>query len=95
MAPVTRMTTLPGRLAGVMLLALLCAAPLLWGQAPAAGAAAAREPWMDAAPASTGIAVGKKIPPFRLRDQNGKLQDFDSVRGPQGAVIYFNRSADW
>jgi peroxiredoxin len=50
---------------------------------------------MDAAPTSTGIAVGKKIPAFRLPDQNGKTQDFASIRGPKGAVLYFNRSVDW
>ena len=54
-----------------------------------------KEPWMDFAPKSTGIAVGKKIPSFRLRDQAGRVQDFDSIRGPKGAAIYFVRSADW
>ena len=62
-------------------------------QAPAN--APAPEAWMTATPTSTGIAVGQKIPPFQLRDQSGKLQDFNSIRGPKGAVIQFNRSADW
>jgi hypothetical protein len=51
--------------------------------------------WKTAAAASTGLAVGNKIPPFQLRDQNGRLQDFNSIRGPKGAAIYFLRSADW
>ena len=51
--------------------------------------------WMNAAPASTGIAVGQKIPAFSLPDQNGRAQTFDSIKGPNGAVIYFNRSVDW
>ena len=62
-------------------------------QAPAN--APAPEAWTTAPPTSTGIAVGQKIPPFQLRDQFGKLQDFNSIRGPKGAVIQFNRSADW
>ena len=57
--------------------------------------AQARPAWMDAPPTTTGIAVGKKIPAFRATDQNGKIQDFNSLRGPKGAVIMFNRSADW
>ena len=57
--------------------------------------AAGREPWMDFPPTSTGLAIGQKIPSFRLPDQNGKIQDFNSIRGPKGAAIYFVRSADW
>jgi len=61
------------------------------GRAQRAGA----EPWMEAVPTSTGPAIGEKIPPFRVQDQFGKMQDFNSIRGPKGAVILFNRSADW
>jgi len=79
---------------------------LLWtgslgAQAPGAGAqappqpAAPQEPWMSLPPTSTGPAVGEKIPPFRAPDQNGIMQDFNSIRGPKGAAIYFVRSADW
>ena len=57
--------------------------------------AAAPEPWMNFPPTSTGLAVGQKIPSFRAPDQNGRMQDFNSIRGPQGAAIYFVRSADW
>jgi peroxiredoxin len=48
-----------------------------------------------APPLATGIEIGKKIPAFQLKDQNGKLQDFNSIRGPKGAALYFMRSADW
>ena len=44
---------------------------------------------------ATGPEVGQKIPSFSALDQNGKLQDFNSVRGPKGAMIVFLRSADW
>jgi hypothetical protein len=43
----------------------------------------------------TGPDVGKKIPAFCGKDQDGKTWDFDSVKGPKGAVILFYRSAGW
>lgn len=42
-----------------------------------------------------GLAVGEHIPEFHALDQDSKLQTFDSIRGPKGAVLYFYRSADW
>jgi peroxiredoxin len=42
-----------------------------------------------------GLAIGERIPDFRATDQYGQLQDFSSIRGPKGAVIYFHRSAAW
>ena len=53
---------------------------------------AAAEPKL---PFSTGPEVGQKIPSFGALDQHGKLQDFNSIRGPKGAMIVFFRSADW
>ena len=70
----------------------LAAVPLL---AQSQGGGFQPEPWMEAAPTSTGPALGEKIPFFRALDQNGHWQDFNSIRGPKGAVIMFNRSADW
>ena len=52
-------------------------------------------PAQAAAAIPTGPAIGEKIPAFRALDQNGRMQDFDSIRGPKGAVIVFNRSTDW
>ena len=43
----------------------------------------------------TGPEVGEKIPDFRAVDQNGRWVDFDELKGPQGAVLVFHRSADW
>lgn len=43
----------------------------------------------------TGPAVGEKIPAFRAVDQNGQAWDFDSIKGPKGALLLFYRSADW
>ena len=45
--------------------------------------------------AQIGIEVGTKIPEFRAVDQNGKVWDFDALKGPKGAVLVFHRSADW
>ena len=57
--------------------------------------AAAQDDWAFRPPTSTGPAVGEKIPAFRGPDQNGRIQDFNSIKGPKGAAIYFMRSADW
>ena len=43
----------------------------------------------------TGVAIGETIPPFEAVDQNGKSWSFDSIKGRNGAVILFYRSADW
>lgn len=43
----------------------------------------------------TGPAIGAKLPPFRLPDQQGKLRDLRSLSGKNGVLLYFVRSADW
>jgi hypothetical protein len=43
----------------------------------------------------TGPEIGQPIPPFRLPDQHGRKQTFETIRGPKGALIVFHRSADW
>ena len=45
--------------------------------------------------AEPGIPVGAVIPKFELRDQSGRKQTLDSIKGPKGAMIVFYRSADW
>ncbi len=45
--------------------------------------------------AQTGVAVGERIPEFSAPDQNGRLMDFEAIRGPKGAMLVFVRSADW
>jgi hypothetical protein len=44
---------------------------------------------------SIGIAVGQKAPAFSARDQFGHLQTLDTLKGPNGTVLLFFRSADW
>ena len=46
-------------------------------------------------PLSIGLAVGQKAPAFSLRDQNGKIQTLDTLKGANGTVLLFFRSADW
>ena len=48
-----------------------------------------------AAEFNPGIPIGAKIPPFEAKDQQGKVQTFESIRGPKGAFLVFYRSADW
>ena len=44
---------------------------------------------------NTGPEVGDLIPPFEVADSNGKLQTFETLRGPRGLLLLFTRSADW
>ncbi len=44
---------------------------------------------------TTGPAVGEPIPEFAGKDQNGIRKTFDDIKGPNGALIIFYRSADW
>ena len=46
-------------------------------------------------PLSVGLAVGQKAPTFSLPDQFGNLQTLDSLKGKNGTVLLFFRSADW
>ncbi|MCP5118437.1 MAG: hypothetical protein GY953_47100 [bacterium] len=43
----------------------------------------------------TGPAVGERIPHFEAVDQDGKRQTFDTLKGENGLVLMFVRSADW
>jgi hypothetical protein len=43
----------------------------------------------------TGPDVGDRIPDFQATDQDGHPQSFASLRGPNGLVLMFIRSADW
>jgi hypothetical protein len=42
-----------------------------------------------------GIETGEKAPSFRLKDQFGREQSNDTMRGTNGTVLVFFRSADW
>jgi hypothetical protein len=42
-----------------------------------------------------GLAVGEKAPVFSVRDQFGGEQSLDTLKGKNGTVLLFFRSADW
>jgi len=46
-------------------------------------------------PMTIGLAVGDNAPPFSLRDQFGQTQTLATLKGSNGTVILFFRSADW
>ena len=46
-------------------------------------------------PMSMGLAVGDKAPAFSIRDQSGRVQTLDTLKGSNGTVLLFFRSADW
>jgi peroxiredoxin len=42
-----------------------------------------------------GLRIGQKAPEFSARDQFGRTQTLETLRGPKGTVLLFFRSADW
>jgi hypothetical protein len=46
-------------------------------------------------PMSIGLAVGQKAPAFSVHDQFGRVQTLESLKGTNGTVLLFFRSADW
>jgi hypothetical protein len=42
-----------------------------------------------------GLPIGEKAPAFSARDQFGQEQTLESLKGSQGTVLLFFRSADW
>jgi len=73
-------------------LAFFTATSVGWGQMDAARAR--RLP-----PASRNLATGpepgQRVPAFQLPDQKGTRRDFASLRGRNGLLLAFVRSADW
>jgi cytochrome oxidase Cu insertion factor (SCO1/SenC/PrrC family) len=44
---------------------------------------------------SIGLEVRSKIPAFELRDQKGEKQSNETLKGTNGTILLFFRSADW
>jgi hypothetical protein len=44
---------------------------------------------------SIGLATGQKAPAFSIRDQFRRVQTLDTLKGTNGTVLLFFRSADW
>ena len=45
--------------------------------------------------ATIGMETGEKAPQFKLKDQFGREQSNETLRGANGTVLLFFRSADW
>ena len=78
-------------LAGILALVVLMSVAF----AGRLGAQASKKGGPPAAPVGTGPEIGEKIPSFTARDQDGKEQTFESLRGPKGLLLLIHRSADW
>ncbi len=48
-----------------------------------------------AASPPSGSSVGQKMPPFTARDQFGHSISSETLKGTNGTVLLFFRSADW
>ena len=46
-------------------------------------------------PMALGPRVGEALPSFEATDQTGRARDVASLKGPNGLVLVFFRSADW
>src|ERR1700741_4688066 len=46
-------------------------------------------------PMAIGLAVGQKAPDFSAHDEFGRVQTLDNLKGANGTVLLFFRSADW
>ena len=46
-------------------------------------------------PPSLGLQVGQQAPTFALSDQLGQKRSNDTLKGANGTVLLFFRSADW
>lgn len=49
----------------------------------------------SADPMAIGLAVGQKAPNFSARDEFGRVQTLETLKGANGTVLLFFRSADW
>ena len=41
------------------------------------------------------LGAGQRVPEFSLRDQSDRARSFADIRGRNGAMLVFYRSADW
>lgn len=42
-----------------------------------------------------GPQIGSRVPELSAQDQHGRTHTLASIMGPKGAMLVFNRSADW
>ncbi len=46
-------------------------------------------------PMTLGPSAGQALPAFEAKDSTGTSRTFESLKGPNGLVLVFFRSADW
>jgi cytochrome oxidase Cu insertion factor (SCO1/SenC/PrrC family) len=80
-----RIHTLPASIAAFLAAALVVLVPV----------SAQPQPRQKIDVSKLGPQVGDRVPDFSLKDQNGKLWTLKSIMGPKGAMLVFERSADW
>lgn len=73
----------------LLLLLASCSGPKTEGRDPAGLA------HRDESAAAPGPAAGETLPPFEATDQDGRVRSFESLRGPKGLLLNFNRSVVW
>lgn len=73
---------------------VLVAALAMTASDPAAVSAQAPRP-AEVDVQTIGPQVGDRVPDFSLPDQAGRTRTLASIMGPKGAMLVFNRSADW
>jgi hypothetical protein len=50
---------------------------------------------LPAAAADVSLAAGSKVPAFSVTDQNGGMQNLETLTRARGAVLIFTRSLHW
>ncbi len=66
---------------------------LLWSAILVASVGAQAPAPLDVS--TLGPQVGSTVPPFTGVDQSGRTRTLESLMGPKGLMLVFNRSADW
>ncbi len=61
----------------------------------AAGMAQEKPPVNQPIASPVGLPVGAKAPRISLRDQFGRTQTNETLKGTKGTILLFFRSADW
>ena len=79
----------------VLLAASLFVAMAAWGQAQQTKRGESSGTAKPAAPEKTGIAVGEKAPPIKLKDQAGKERSLEESLHDGTVAVIFYRSAGW
>ena len=60
-----------------------------------AGLAQEKPPVQQPVASPVGLPVGAKAPRIALRDQFGRTQTNETLKGTKGTILLFFRSADW